>query len=343
LIHFYKRVLIMTVDMFKLKLNSDMRSTVWSDLHDLSSTNTFVDTTLVCCDGSLAVNRLTAGLIFPCLTKSLALLYLQEPVILLPEHKTAYIVSEINKLFNVDVLRDAPAVKVKDESYGDHDVEFVDKYDSDKNHFGLLDPLNAINGDHVDEEEADFRFGNGGQFTGHNAFEMTHSLDDDDLDMDASQDYSGVKIKTGIINSVTSAAMMTATATLDIASPKKSSKNRCICSYCLYPATAPYPGLHVCDYTDDSGAVCGRTYKKGSHLKAHVRSHSGELPYACTWEGCNKRFTRSDEQKRHLKIHTGEKSHRCAGCGTGFSRSDHMKKHAKSCSYMKALPLATFS
>ena len=67
----------MTVDMFKLKLNSDMRSTVWSDLHDLSSTNTFVDTTLVCCDGSLAVNRLTAGLIFPCLTKSLALLYLQ--------------------------------------------------------------------------------------------------------------------------------------------------------------------------------------------------------------------------------------------------------------------------
>jgi len=166
-------------------------------------------------------------------------------------------VSEINKLFNVDVLRDAPAVKVKDESYGDHDVE----YDSDKNHFGLLDPLNSINGGNVDEEEADYRFGNGGQFTGHNAFEMTHSLDDDDLDMDASQDYSSVKIKTGIMNSVPTGAMMTATATLDIASPKKSGKNRCICSYCLYPATSPYPGLHVCDYTDDSGAVCGRTYK----------------------------------------------------------------------------------
>ncbi len=75
---------------------------------------------------------------------------------------------------------------------------------------------------------------------------------------------------------------------------------------------------------------CIRAMDKPFMLIRHIRTHTGEKPFVCSYTQCGKRFAARGNLRRHVKnVHERAKSYGCRICGVQMSRLKHLLEHAK--------------
>lgn len=88
-----------------------------------------------------------------------------------------------------------------------------------------------------------------------------------------------------------------------------------------YPLSAEPDRPFSCD-------KCGRKFIRITHMRRHMRIHTGERPFLC--HICGRRYARGDYLRAHIQAHRKERMHKCKVCGEVFLDLVRFSEHCRS-------------